>query len=142
MKSRKAPARTLVCPGCAVAFESHHGLQLFCTQACAKRTKARERYRRNPGYGRKNSRRHTLKKHYGLTLGDYEAMYAAQSGRCAICDMEYESLVVDHDHKTGAVRALLCITCNWVLGQAKDDPVLLVRAAGYLTKHWPDIVGV
>jgi hypothetical protein len=42
---------------------------------------------------------------------------------------------VDHDHKTGKVREVLCFTCNVMLGQAQDDPALLVRAVAYLQKH-------
>lgn len=53
------------------------------------------------------------------------------SKECAICDSA-EPLVVDHDHKTGAIRGMLCNHCNRGLGHFKDDPILLELAANYL----------
>lgn len=55
---------------------------------------------------------------YGITLDEYEAMLAAQGGRCAICGKQAgkRRLSVDHNHATGKVRALLCIGCNVAVG--------------------------
>lgn len=79
--------------------------------------------------------RAAVAKTYGLGDGDYEALYRAQSGRCAICWARPRSkrLAVDHDHKTGAVRGLLCSRCNHdLLGAAHDDVAILRRAVAYL----------
>lgn len=72
---------------------------------------------------------------YGLSEGDYEALYAAQDGRCAICRRatgRVKRLAVDHDHKTGKVRGLLCGTCNKMLGHARDEPEFFTRGREYL----------
>ena len=50
---------------------------------------------------------------------------------CVICGVQ-ESLVVDHDHKTGKIRGMLCNHCNRGLGHFRDDPTLLEFAAQYL----------
>ena len=61
-------------------------------------------------------------------------MLAEQGGLCAICGVA-PAAHVDHDHETGAVRALLCFNCNGGLGQFKDDPAVLRAAAGYVEEH-------
>lgn len=82
-----------------------------------------------------------LKRDYGITLERYEAMLAAQDGRCAICRVRFDSLTykgvasVDHCHDTGRVRELLCRNCNNGLGQFLDDPNLLRAAVDYLERH-------
>lgn len=77
----------------------------------------------------------------GLSLEERYAMYAEQNGRCAICKVEgarfgegtrSTTLALDHDHKTGEIRHLLCIKCNRGLGLFRDDAALLIRAAEYL----------
>lgn len=70
-----------------------------------------------------------LRADYGITLADYEAMWAWQGGRCAICLRDpgvKMPLAVDHDHRTDRVRGLLCSPCNSVLGRLNDDPSRLV----------------
>jgi len=72
---------------------------------------------------------------YGISLDDYYEMSAIQDDRCAICmnkPRKYR-LAVDHDHKTGAIRGLLCKRCNHdLLGAAYDSTELLERAVEYL----------
>ncbi len=72
---------------------------------------------------------------YGLTIEDYEGLFDAQGGVCAICltpPFEGKALVVDHDHETGAVRGLLHHTCNTAIGLLDDSPEIVARAAAYL----------
>jgi len=76
-------------------------------------------------------------KQYGLTQQQYDAMLAEQKGRCAICN-EKADLVIDHDHEGGAVRGLLCYSCNIGLGFFKDRPVVLAAAAEYLDPFHKD----
>lgn len=62
-------------------------------------------------------------------------MMKEQDGKCAGClrtCLTGRSLAVDHDHKMGLVRGLLCFKCNTILGKASDDPVLLTRLATYV----------
>lgn len=110
-----------------------------------RRDYAREYYRariaEDPDYGKRYSRKATLAK-YGLTPEEYDEMFAQQNGRCAICDREPEgngvshhNLVVDHDHETGKVRALLCDFCNRGIGIFREDPDLLMTAAAYLLQN-------
>jgi hypothetical protein len=80
------------------------------------------------------SRTYHLKRRYGITAKDADAMLAAQAGVCAIC-LRAPAGHVDHDHETGAVRALLCFNCNGGLGQFKDDPAVLRAAADYIEEH-------
>jgi hypothetical protein len=80
---------------------------------------------------------------YQLTAQDYAALHVAQGGVCAICRRatgRTRALSVDHDHAAEAaggvrasVRGLLCRPCNDLLGHVRDDPTVLLRAAGYLT---------
>lgn len=78
---------------------------------------------------------HTLKTQFGITLDEYDVMLSTQGGRCAICECRPRTrrLAVDHNHKTGAIRGLLCMRCNHkLLGAAHDNPAILRRAAFYL----------
>lgn len=97
---------------------------------------------RNPERMRAYARKHLLGKKYGITPEDYDALLEKQGGVCALCLQPErvkdrtgrlrDSLSVDHDHATGAVRALLCHHCNTTLGHVNDDPALLLRMAAYL----------
>lgn len=69
--------------------------------------------------------------HFGITMVDYNRMLKEQNGVCAICFKEcgrHLRLSVDHCHKTGKVRGLLCMRCNLALG-ALDDNVDRMRMA-------------
>jgi hypothetical protein len=80
------------------------------------------------------SRTYHLKRRYGITAADADLMLEQQNGLCAICQAA-PAVHVDHDHATGAVRALLCFNCNGGLGQFKDDPAVLRAAAEYVSFH-------
>lgn len=75
---------------------------------------------------------------FGLTYAAYQSMLASQRNLCAICGGSAANgrrLSVDHDHSTGAVRALLCAGCNAGLGLFRDNPRVLLKAAAYLNTH-------
>lgn len=80
---------------------------------------------------------------FGLSLADYQAVLATQGGRCAICRTDSPGVnnkggkarrlfCVDHCHKTGRFRGLLCSRCNLGIGNFKDDAGLLSAAINYL----------
>ena len=72
-------------------------------------------------------------KQYGLTPAQYDALFQKQDGKCKVCRLApTHRLHVDHCHKTGIVRGLLCNGCNGGLGMFKDDPGLLRKAIEYL----------
>ena len=84
-------------------------------------------------------RRKNLQYGYGMTLADYDSLLERQGGVCAICGgppngrgRRYSNFAVDHDHKTGAVRGLLCSNCNTGIGNLRDDIALLKLAIKYL----------
>ncbi|MEW1772394.1 endonuclease VII domain-containing protein [Streptomyces sp. NPDC086777] len=78
----------------------------------------------------KGRQRH-LKRNYGLTEAERDAMTAAQYGMCAIC-LDAPPVHVDHCHKTGRVRGVLCFNCNSAIGKLRDKPDAARRAAAYL----------
>ena len=93
--------------------------------------------------GRRTHLANKLKSSFGLSLGEYDSMLDAQGGVCLICGgtegRKYRGvptrLAVDHDHKTGKVRGLLCYRCNSVLAFVNDDVDLLQTHINYINKH-------
>lgn len=71
---------------------------------------------------------------YRITLKDYNKLLINQNNKCFICGGvdDKKTLSVDHDHRTGKVRGLLCIRCNRLLGYARDNPTILHSAELYL----------
>lgn len=79
----------------------------------------------------KNTR---LKSTYGITTEDVSRMLSEQGGKCGVCDCPLSQPCVDHDHKTGKLRLLLCSPCNLALGLLKDSSLIAFKAASYLQK--------
>ena len=85
-------------------------------------------------------RNKAYRKKYGLTVADYEAMLKAQCNKCAICGISVEKtnkrkiFDIDHDHKTGKIRGLLCHTCNVSLNPLENKD-WLEKAFSYLEKY-------
>lgn len=122
------------------------GLYCHC-RACQRKT---GKLRYVGPQGRVKSRINSLRKYWPHLTGkeclqEYERLRLLQDNKCAICgkpeteiDKKYnkiKDLAVDHCHKAGAVRGLLCSSCNRGLGQLKDDPEVCLKAAAYLVKH-------
>lgn len=78
----------------------------------------------------------TLRRYYGITPAQFEALEAGQGGVCLICGQPEPGrrgrLHVDHDHETGIIRGLLCCNCNRAIGYLGDDPDRADALAAYL----------
>lgn len=98
----------------------------------AKRNKRLSAWRKtNPAAAKANDRRKALRKNYSLTEEQVAKMNADQEGRCLLC-REIKFLVIDHCHKTGRVRGLLCHRCNLGLGWFESHQKMPERVAAYL----------
>ena len=88
----------------------------FCSQKCAQD---------NNNYGR-----------YGLkNKEEWQALHDRAAGRCEICKKPFERTPhIDHDHKTGKARGLLCISCNQALGKLGDNLEGLTAAVNYILR--------
>jgi len=108
------------CKVCTSLAESER----YFSNADARRQKQRE-----------TQRRFTAKK-MGLTESELSDLYDKQGNRCAICLITEEGhgkyFAIDHDHTTGDIRGLLCMSCNTGLGNFKDNPDYLRMAIKYL----------
>ncbi|WP_239159168.1 endonuclease VII domain-containing protein [Winogradskya humida] len=100
----------------------YHSYCLPCHNARGKESKERL-------YG--GSREYHLRRRYGIDQAVFDELLAEQGGVCAICGVE-DPQHLDHDHRTGWVRGILCFNCNGGLGQFRDDPVFLAGAIAYL----------
>src|SRR5690242_4430850 len=74
---------------------------------------------------------------YGITVGMYHMMLIKQQGLCRICNgppIGKIRLSVDHDHKTGKVRGLLCDKCNQAIGAFNENTSIMQQAIDYLNR--------
>lgn len=113
------------CAGCSGKKGPKYAKQKYCGRCVYKNKKAKSDA---------NHARNIAKK-YGITGEQYLALYAFQGGKCAICKRATGTtrrLSVDHDHKTGKIRGLLCRPCNNMLGHGRDDPYFFYGAGVYL----------
>ena len=118
--------------------KSADGLYAFC-KPC-KRARQKEYYKNNNG--REKSRAYYVEKLYGITMEDYEAMFEAQGKSCACCgstDPQGKNFHVDHCHKTGAVRSILCHPCNTALGLLKEDVQRIDQLKNYVQLFESDV---
>ena len=91
----------------------------------------REWRRSNPEAAKRGDRRDRLRRKYGLTEVGLSEIIKAQNGKCALCFRSVE-LVVDHCHKSGKVRSLLCHRCNISLGWIESHPGIIERIQQYV----------
>ena len=130
------PARNPECKDCKVERE-RRGLPYpayprpatYQGPRCASHWRAYKKLAKSGAHERR------VRTEYGLKPGEYGKLYLAQGGTCAICQRATGAtrrLSVDHDHKTGLVRALVCRPCNDLLGHLRDDVEAARRLVAYL----------
>lgn len=105
---------------------------------CDECRKAATDYSRESGNGRKGA----LKANYGLTPEQWDEMFESQGGVCASCGEAPKPdakrrFHVDHNHTTGAVRGILCHSCNVGLGHLKEDRQRILALVAYLDRWEP-----
>jgi len=153
----KPPEGTKWCPGCesikpleefGTNRSSYDGKQNHCKACCVVRVTASRR--KDPTSHRNGAKRYrerhpdkvadnNARWSYGLPRGTYAKMLADQNGLCAICGSNSPGGItkrfhIDHCHKTGVVRGLLCTSCNMGFGRFKDSKAALAEAVRYLEK--------
>lgn len=120
------------------------GLQTWCRNCHSSVKKA--------NYDPQKNREYKIKHRYNLEWDTYLDMLADQHGKCPICmedlNMDPEcprsglAPVVDHDHDTGRVRAILCADCNRGIGMFKENPDALWAAARYVIEQKAEVIYV
>ena len=118
-----------ICSTCSTEFDTTHSTAKNCEEHRYKKSAKEKSY----------NRKYMLKKMYGITEEDYEKMFEAQDGKCAVCLKPESSfkrkLSVDHNHETGEIRGLLCTHCNHRIVGRHKDAQLFYRAAKHLDNH-------
>lgn len=120
--------------------QGKHGKSTICKECKAEYSRSPERKAYFKKY-RKSvkgqlGRRKEIAKRFDITLGEYDQMFEGQKGMCGICNQSEVGyrLCVDHDHRTGKIRGLLCRSCNVLLGylerMERDD--FAKKAKNYL----------
>lgn len=99
----------------------------------------------NPEKAKQHLAKSHIQRTYGLTHDQHQALWNSQDGKCAnrACGFKSEKLFspmlerldVDHDHKTGKIRGLLCRPCNQALSRVQDDMSVLKGLIAYLESH-------
>ena len=135
--------KTKVCKVCGIEKEinqfglSHRKNKKPCIRNYCKLCgieKTKKYYKNNPNLQREQ----ILKYKFGITLNEYDNLLELQNFQCAICGSKdtkrkkSKYFSVDHDHKNGEVRGLLCHHCNLGLGNFQDNPTILSKAIDYL----------
>jgi len=149
------------CRECGLEANTENDLNLFVTNRLSKYNKAnlckdcaetqQKEYRKSEEYQQrekqyrqkdsyKNRRKNKdYQNKYGITLKDYDSMLHSQNGCCKICGIHHTKvhfgLVVDHNHKNGEVRGLLCGKCNTGIGNLQDSIEILQKAITYLEEN-------
>lgn len=99
----------------------------------------KEWVKKNSEKVKESARAQHLKRKFKMTVEEYDSILESQNGVCKICGnvcATNKALAVDHDHRTGKIRGLLCKNCNTALGLFKDDEELMLKAINYIKKYF------
>ncbi len=138
-----------VCTGCGetksfTEFPISNWKRDYLSRKCQKCVSRRNFLRRKANPGQVEiDRRYNLRHHRGMTLERYDELLTEQNGVCAICKKpetmfrqgKVKRLAVDHDHKTGENRGLLCNYCNVAIGYFRESPAVLQSAIDYINQY-------
>lgn len=143
---KQEPTPGKQCIDCVVEFPNSKRPAPYPGPRCASHDRAKKRNRRLAAAVRR------IEKTYGLTAEEYDALYAYQDGKCALCRRATgatKRLAVDHDHRqavldghphdtgcSSCVRGLLCSVCNDLVAHARDEAAFGQRLYAYL-QLWP-----
>lgn len=109
-----------------------------CAVKSSQESQARRRINDPEGYkaAKAAAARRRVYKKYNVTQDDIDLMLVKQDGKCYLCDEDIrQKPYVDHNHKTGKIRKLLCFHCNVGLGHFKDSIELMQKAIDYIKAH-------
>lgn len=130
-----------VCKACGKPFKVRVGALNrgggdYCSRVCHPSYQA---LKKSDEHKEQRRRDYHLRKTYGISFHDYNALLEKQGGKCAICSRSFGNgrcgyLFVDHNHETGKVRGLLCGRCNSAIGMLAESNEQLHRAIAYLSK--------
>ena len=144
---------TKVCPQCKIEkssgdyykrYSKQYPIEKrgkYLTSKCKQCTHTNKKVwdKLNPDKLKSKSKRNGLKRNYNITINEYNDLLAKQNYKCDVCKLHRDEfkydLGVDHCHKTGKVRGLLCGNCNMSIGGLKDNKELLKSAIEYLVKY-------
>lgn len=122
------------------SFYKSSGKNDWCIE-CRKDYNDKRRYGEKRELELRQRRHRHLMSKYKISLEDYEILLAEQDNSCFICKkIGKQSLAVDHNHNTGAVRGLLCNNCNTGLGNLRESIDNLERAIKYLKKYKTELI--
>ena len=108
------------------------GVRPHCKE-CQRKTDAQKR---TTDKGKATYRNRSWKQQgIDITYEEYKVKYEEVKGHCEICNKQFPSLCVDHNHKTGKIRGLLCTSCNLGIEQFKETNSILYSAISYLDKY-------
>lgn len=111
------------------------GLQSSCKD-CRKGINQKWKDNNRESYQRVKRKAH-VKAKYGVSLEWIDEQLEQQDNKCTLCDTQLhkgKNIAIDHCHKTGIVRGIICRPCNSAMGMFNDNPALIERAIEYLKK--------